>query len=337
MSNIIYLIGAGASFGKRNEAGDIIEGLPIVNEIPKRIGDIVKIIQDVPYTEKNSHKILPLGAWGGYGVNTIKEKVIEGLLWLQDTSAKHSSIDTFAKKLWLRGKVDDYKKLKRLLAFYFMIEQLIKKPDNRYDAFFANILDDNAQIPENVTIFSWNYDNQFEIAYKEYSDAILSSLDKHDVPSTLEYSKAKLFKINGTAYFSNIRELSTVYTGEELSEDALIQLCDLYVRAEDESSKVESKLSFAWESNEKNDSLMYKATHQLTEADTLVVIGYSFPFFNRGTDRMLITLMSNLKTVYFQDKYPTKIEERFKAITNRSGLTKIHYPETEQFFLPPEL
>ena len=33
MANVTYLIGAGASAGKRGENGYIIEGLPCVNEI----------------------------------------------------------------------------------------------------------------------------------------------------------------------------------------------------------------------------------------------------------------------------------------------------------------
>ena len=35
MSKTIYFIGAGASYGKRDDKGNVIEGIPIVSEIAK--------------------------------------------------------------------------------------------------------------------------------------------------------------------------------------------------------------------------------------------------------------------------------------------------------------
>lgn len=39
MSKTIYYLGAGASFGKRSNLGNILEGMPVVSEIPSQIND----------------------------------------------------------------------------------------------------------------------------------------------------------------------------------------------------------------------------------------------------------------------------------------------------------
>ena len=36
MSKTIYYLGAGASFGRRDSSGNILEGLPVVSEIPSQ-------------------------------------------------------------------------------------------------------------------------------------------------------------------------------------------------------------------------------------------------------------------------------------------------------------
>ena len=45
MANVTYLIGAGASAGKREREGTSLEGLPCVNEISKSLRSIVKLIE----------------------------------------------------------------------------------------------------------------------------------------------------------------------------------------------------------------------------------------------------------------------------------------------------
>jgi len=60
-------------------------------------------------------------------------------------------------------------------------------------------------------------------------------------------------------------------------------------------------LHFAWEDKEEYPQLMKKqllnVTHKTT---TLIVIGYSFPFFNREIDKLYLQNMKNLKRVYIQ-------------------------------------
>jgi len=82
-------------------------------------------------------------------------------------------------------------------------------------------------------------------------------------------------------------------------------------------SGIFSKLSFAWEDYERPEqNIINKVTTSTKDTEVLVVIGYSFPFFNREVDRKIIGEMKNLKKVYFQDKNPHNIKLRFQAIRN---------------------
>jgi hypothetical protein len=76
-----------------------------------------------------------------------------------------------------------------------------------------------------------------------------------------------------------------------------------------------SCLNFAWE-NDNNYIDKYRghsknleeAEHIASETEILVVIGYSFPIFNREIDNILFKKMQKLKKVYIQDREPEKIK-----------------------------
>ena len=161
MANVTYLIGAGASAGKRVKTnGQIIEGLPCVKEIPRRLSNLAGDFRS------------NVNNFGGADRSEM-ERLVSTINALYEASKRHSTIDTYAKKLFLRGEKKSFELTEAYLAFYFIIEQILLKPDSRYDTFLANILDNNINIPDNINIISWNYDSQFEIAYREYSQDIL--------------------------------------------------------------------------------------------------------------------------------------------------------------------
>jgi hypothetical protein len=102
--------------------------------------------------------------------------------------------------------------------------------------------------------------------------------------------------------------------------------------------RLHSSLSFAWESDFQNPDIIDQAIAATSDTEILVVIGYSFPFFNREVDRKIIKTMTNLKKVYFQAPDANNLIERFQAIRDdidaKSLIPKF---DTVQFFLPNEL
>jgi hypothetical protein len=74
--------------------------------------------------------------------------------------------------------------------------------------------------------------------------------------------------------------------------------------------------------------------------DVLIVIGYSFPFFNRKIDKILLEGMPDLSAIYVQDPTNSEsIEERIKSILDegRDYFIKFHQVKMiDQFYIPFE-
>ena len=88
-------------------------------------------------------------------------ELIEDIKWLFDLSNDHASVDTAAKKLFIKGDYKNLLRLKVALSIFLIVEQILKSPDKRYDSFFSSILGDSkSDFPKNIRVVSWNYDLQ---------------------------------------------------------------------------------------------------------------------------------------------------------------------------------
>jgi len=130
----------------------------------------------------------------------------------------------------------------------------------------------------------------------------------------------------------------------KLDLDAVDALTNYYAHVVEKPKDYCSNLSFAWEDEgtrgEPTLPIVKKAIECSQDTDILVVIGYSFPFFNREVDRKIIGAMTNLRKVYFQAPAPwhEKIRTRFQAIRQDiDPKNLVAYDEVESFLLPDEL
>ena len=320
----------------REECANILSGLPIVNEIPGRLQWLLHKLWN------KNNELLESGS-----CNTSLSNLIDDLGWLANCAAKHASIDTFAKKLFLINNQSDYFRLKRALTVFLNYEQMVNPPDPRYDSFFASILQlDKDSFPDDISIISWNYDVQFEIAYREYYpheglghlSHFLNVYDKMKEGMGGEpYREAKGFrilKLNGSAcvncgeYFFGVSDESIVDSLCKLYNSLTINNC---------------LLSFAWENLK--EQYIQRITDCVKDAEVLVIIGYSFPFFNREVDRIIFSKMRSLGKIYIQDPYGENVKQSLRSalsaeqvfstkMLNRIELIPIN---ESQFFLPPEL
>ena len=335
MANVTYLIGAGASAGKRIKTnGQIIEGLPCVKEIPKRLSTLSSQFNSVKSNFSGARR-------------SDVENLDTTISKLFEASSRHSTIDTYAKKLFLRNEQNEFMNLEKNLAFYFVIEQILLKPDSRYDTFLANILTNKLEIPDNNNIISWNYDNQFEISYQEYTKEktlpiASKKLWNKDV-------RPKILKVNGTAAFegmNNIPSLREKYPSlsssfgrgsDEIDHKRMAYILDLFMKIQKGEVGM-TQLSFAFDEFN-NDSLYQVADEIVEKTDVLVVIGYTFPFFNREIDRRLLNRIDNNNSkIYIQDIYPERIKQSIKAVLpyfQEANIALLN--DVDQFFLPPEL
>lgn len=118
MSKTIYYLGAGASYGSRDkDTKSIIEGIPVVAEIPKEFDAFRNYI---------ANAVIPAGEidfWGMYltmqsSVEQARQAMLGDIDQLIQGIKNHATIDTFARKLYLTRRHRDFEQLKTLLCAF---------------------------------------------------------------------------------------------------------------------------------------------------------------------------------------------------------------------------
>lgn len=341
MNDVTFLFGAGAS----------CKALPIVKEIPKKLSNLSFSLDENTnevYRDGTYHKIYS-------NLKTIKKEhykeMINSINWLMEESSKHASIDTFAKKLWLKKEYKKLFKLKLCLSLFFTIEQTINAPDPRYDVFLASILENLKTLPSNIKIITWNYDVQLELAFSEFiNEHNFPFLFNHLGVSSKSYNFDKdngfcVYKLNGTTGLVHRGNYNYKFFIENLKEginhNFIKDIAETFYSAI-HGEMYNSDLQFAWEDEKQNSNFMESVINNIKDSVALVVIGYSFPVFNRNIDRQVLNSMKNLKRIYLQDLNPNALEERVKALRedlrdDPSKVDIVKSTDVEQFLIPYEL
>ncbi|MBY0424631.1 MAG: hypothetical protein K2Q22_03255 [Cytophagales bacterium] len=323
-----YLFGAGAS----------AIALPVVANFPERILEMANLVsqrEDILEKLKSSDKDILL-------------KLIADIRELALEAQEYNSIDTLAKILFLKENTIGLNKLKRTLSAYLCLEQGYKRNDKRYDSFLASIINrknGKMSLPDNIQILSWNYDYQLELSYSKFRKSSIE-YDLNIYPSTevRGYEKDEcfsLFKINGTAsaFINNninfTRDLPlpefkqinvdgkvTLFPSEDSEFELLRRVTEydaIYKR------RTDTAIHFSWENHTISDNTRDRAKNATKDTNILIVVGYSFPVFNRDIDRELISNMTKLEKVYIQipEKDIDSVIERFKAIKDFSVYEKL--------------
>ena len=360
MKNVTYLIGAGASAGKRwkdMHGGDpkdnrIYEGLPCVNEIAGCLWNIYSLIDRTTIPNDLEWMDPQIGLASLEDWEEARKNLSLRLQRLHVFCELNATIDTYAKKLVLKKRQEKFKELEQLLALFFIYLQLQNYPDSRYDTFLANILEPNLHFPQNIRVISWNYDSQFEIAYSEYNENDDLRVGSKNAKFDVDY---EIIKINGTATFDNQTNIAKLRKDiwdkiwaikEEVNGRSIdlqkeqtwvlefIYLYQLYMVGK----KDNTHLSFAFDSSEPSEKILNRIDKIISQTDALVIIGYTFPFFNREIDRKILQNLKPDAKIYIQDKYPQRIKQNFKAVKPEIKDEQIDTKDdTDQFFLPPEL
>lgn len=342
MSKTIYYIGAGASYGKRDANGNVIEGIPIVSEIAKEFAAFREYIAnaEIPQGDIPFQNIYVSDS---DSVNLKKQRLLSEIDSLIDGIKEHATIDTYARKLYLTKNIRMFGTLKDVLCAFFVWAQLDRKPDSRYDTFLANVLEMGTLVlPKDISIISWNYDSQIEMAYKSYQPSKLLPVYEKNIQGEWPplYDYGRIFKVNGSATFvdTSVVPLIKDYKKTSPAVQLIMSYDNLKADTTEMGFQLTTHLSFAWEASP-NVSKM-KETIKATTSDTeqMVVIGYSFPFYNRQADREFIGYMDNLKKIYVQDKNPLAVKESIQAVLpDGNSIEIVPISNCDQFYLPKEL
>jgi hypothetical protein len=351
--NITYLFGAGAS----------AYAIPTIEDIPERLK---KFYQYLDKIEKSPPGPTVISQHSDYHLEKPNSQLKNDIQWLIGNLAYATSIDTLAKRLFIK-KSKDYFKIKALMISFFVFEHF-RKPvydsihpeseynpqntatrniDHRYDNFFASLIQKDFHDLPNIKILSWNYDMQFEMAFDEYSglgdfiknQVYLQVFPSHEVRG-FDNNRFGILKLNGSLQIRRRNDdiLALLYPDKSLQLYSLVNNLINDYKSLIEIDRPDPYLFFSWENTDINIQTKDIAREIANETDILIVIGYSFPYFNRVWDSEIFGNMKKLQKVYFQAPRNdlTNYFPRFKAINNLiSNYEDISDPR--QFFIPPEL
>lgn len=185
---------------------------------------------------------------------------------------------------------------------------------------------------------TWNYDMQFEKAMLQYSGFSDQNLEK----------LFNIEKLNGSLMKGNFFDLNKKYYDPKAKRDLIFEEIFKNYHSFDFTNSIpnfDSNLQFSWErSNFDFSNILF-----LPFTEILVVIGYSFPFFNRNIDQVIFGSqnMPRLRKVYIQvsEKDTESVAMRFRSIRPNFTHDKMNFNQqpiefitsVDQFFLPPEL
>jgi hypothetical protein len=349
LPRVVYMMGAGAS----------MQALPMVRDIPKALDTHLKLIDRLTPGHAVAGDLILPGVDGSHR-NTVIGKYRELIQMLADRSANHESIDTYAKKLFLRSITERAftKELGSLkLGFSLFMAFLQAKhgrADRRYDGFLASLLghddDRRLSLPSDVFILNWNYDQQLAIAYKEYvrSGSIESGIQQLGIRplammSLKRSTPIRVVQLNGL--FCNKGEFDDILPLLEPESNKEEQLFDEILRQFARHTvpglpkRALPLMRFAWEVDHDHAEQLELVLARLKNVRELVIIGYSFPFFNRAIDRKLLQHMPSLKHIYAQapDGAAQDILRTVQTMDSPPNCKLEPYTATEKFFLPPGL
>lgn len=279
----------------------------------------------------------------------------------------------------VEGSNLNYERIKQLIDLFFTIEHFLSEFDLRYDAFLASVLQQNKDksiyLRKELNILSWNYDYQFEYSLaKFYQINQLDIIRKRfyilpldEVTLVDENKKFTLFRLNGSAggfyrdstfysdkiafnSFLNLKEaerntFKEITNGKKTEQKvrgfikSLLAKNLLYLKGE-----ILAPIKFAWEQQinklmEFDNPTSLLDTIQRTEV--LVIIGYSFPTFNRETDKAILDNLELIQKIYLQVPSIETFEEIQTKIKSLGG-ERLRHIEIEyikagnEFFVPFE-
>jgi hypothetical protein len=316
---IVYYLGAGAS----------ANAIPTVGDINHRIDHLYSFLFN------NSNTIIGMSFSNG-SISREKYDVFLGIIKKWCNLVKLTpSIDTLAKRLFDQKKKIEYKEYKVFLTILMNFFYCIKKNkdggteinnlEGRYENLLRSINLNNPAVPEgkkiiphNFEFISWNYDYQLELS---------SKLDDSNLSNDINI---KLKKLNGSSLVKEIMPPYLLNLSEQIITKYLFQLFEHFHY----NDKLDTPLKFSWEPND------FDFLYELAcKTDYVVVIGYSFPTFNREVDNLFFNNLRKNTIVYTQG-YNYQDSERIQKYLNQTFSTNkpifnIIPVESPFFFVPP--
>jgi len=303
---ITYLLGAGASW----------YSCPVLKEQGEKMIELAKSYFENPdmiFEEKPPNL-------------TENKIIIWDIGYFGSKSLKFGTIDTYAKKLNLNSSHSELTRLKVAVSVFFTIWQLtddktLKRRDNialdeidrRYISLMASIIQAKTQtsnkIMENIRFVTWNYDLQLEFAFKSFCHDTLSweyiTQDLKFQIDDVNNTNLEICHLNGYHgfYKTGTKEHHILNRSSSKNINDIISEISFVTKSQSHGSlDITNHINYAWEENYLAKKAREEAKRIFSKTDILIIIGYSFPNFNKEIDKILFKELGGRKTkIYFQD------------------------------------
>lgn len=357
--NFTYLLGAGAS----------ANSLPVIRNFIERLEEYTSKIEkaeidpNLCYSNINSSQ-------SKEEFEKIRAQFLEDLRWFHSECSNHSSVDTFAKRLFLTDNYFNLSLAKFIISEFIFHEEISHGTDRRYDTFFASILSldeqNNIVLPNNIKLLSWNYDKQIEFSYGKFAQRKKSRYVEDELQviprlgnveeNSVVTNKFSLLKINGSVggtisqtgeylpmlldfgftksqFNKSQKEIYSNIISRYFDHKERISLIDYYKNIHEVD--LFPTIFYSWDNIEIFNNVRTQAMKVAEQTNYLIVIGYSFPTFNRKLDKDVLNKMQNLKKIYVQDSNPQAVIQRLRAMLLKD--VKIEPIENiDEFYIPFE-
>lgn len=353
---ITYLLGAGASY----------QACPILNELGEKMIEMAK--EHLKDNYNDNYEIFNDSS-RNHSVNILQE-----IGYFGRKALEYGTIDTYAKKLSLNDDLfRELQSLKIVLSIFFVLWETSNDPirkreneegkliqfksiDTRYISLLASLLekekeDDWPKLHDNVKFISWNYDMQIQKAFKafisekrkmKYCDINKHFPYRYDINETNPNPNLNLLHLNGYCGFYFNNEESKKYEEYSLLDrtdstdikEIIKELEFAYEAVKRKQVRINDHINYAWEQNKLAKQTRECAKRFFKESDVIVIIGYSFPPFNRNVDKLLFDELKGRSTkIYYQD--PNASEDLIKTFIEPNNCEVITIKDNVKQFLVP--
>lgn len=228
--------------------------------------------------------------------------------------------------------------------------------DKRYDNLIASISERSEiglKLKDHIKLITWNYDLQIDIAIKNYfsetsftinkiknANQIHPNQDSYNKGADNLMDKFAVIKLNGNAFLDDTFKDSG-YGGvtvndyrfrekdkseEDIVGNFLVEYVKIFPKGVNSNHEVYKYFNFAWEKEYKysgHQNVVSEAMKIMNATKVLIIVGYSFPYFNSDIDKQLFA-NCNPNQIIIQDLVPEQIKDRVLQLLSEN---KVPYDE----------
>ena len=239
---------------------------------------------------------------------------------------------------------DDYNlKSRKIGGDIFTFEDI----DRRYISLLAAITETknnkDVSIKDNIRFVTWNYDLQIEFAFKAFNH---DDMSLEYISENLRFrckigdnKPLQICHLNGYHgfYYTDQKEYDFLTVSKTKDINEILESIG-YVSTSERRKQIQisNHINYAWESNPLAEKTRLEANRIFSETDILIIIGYSFPNFNKEIDKMLFDKLKGRATkIYFQD--PNASEAFINQLINNNETEVVcDRVKKDNFYLPYE-